>query len=242
MRPAPEDNRFHWSIGILGYLVALSLALVAGLALVVAFGHQNTASKDLPLWLVALGQVPLWLLFLGVTWFVSRERGTGRFRDDYGLHFTRSDVIGIPIGIVLQVVFVPALYAGLRMIDGLKTTFSEANLEAPARELTDKGRQGFGVVLLALILVLGAPFFEELFYRGLVLRSFQAAHRDGLALVASSAMFALAHFQDVQLPGLFLFGLVAGYAAQRTGRLGLSMAIHLGFNATAVVNLLWLNS
>jgi hypothetical protein len=50
--------------------------------------------------------------------------------------------------------------------------------------------------------------------------------------------FALVHFQVLQIPGLFLFGLIAGTCAQRTGRLGMSILAHAAFNATAVVMLL----
>jgi uncharacterized protein len=231
---APEDNRFHWSIGILGWLVALSVAVIGSLVLVVVLGYADTKPKDYPLWLIAIGQVPLWLALTGVTIFVSREWGTGRFRDDYGLRFRRFDIIGVPIGIVLQVVFVPALYWALRPV------LDSTKLEDSAKAITEKGRSSIGVVLLVVLLVVGAPLVEELFFRGMVMRSFQAAHHDTLALFGSAVLFAIAHFQPLQFPGLVLFGLVAGYAAQRTRRLGLGIAIHAGFNATAVVNLLWL--
>jgi uncharacterized protein len=142
--------------------------------------------------------------------------------------------VGVPIGVGLQLVFVPALYWLLGVL-GLDAS----DLDKPAQELSQKARGGVGVVLLVVLVVLGAPIIEELFFRGLVLRSFQAGHRDGLALIGSAVMFAMAHFQVLQFPGLLLFGLVAGYAAQRTQRLGLCMAIHLGFNLTAVANMLW---
>jgi uncharacterized protein len=231
---APEDNRFHWSIGILGWLVALSIAVIGSLLLVVVLGYSDTKSDDYPLWLIAIAQVPLWLALTGVTIFVSREWGTGQFRDDYGLRFRRIDIIGVPIGIVLQVVFVPALYWALRPV------LDSKKLEESAKAITEKGRSSVGVLLLVLLLVVGAPLVEELFFRGMVMRSFQAAHHDTLALIGSAVLFAIAHFQPLQFPGLVLFGLVAGYAAQRTRRLGLGIAIHAGFNATAVVNLLWL--
>jgi uncharacterized protein len=234
VRAAPEDNRFHWSIGLLGWLVALSIAVIGGLALVSLTGYGHTKSDDFPLWLIAIAQVPLWLAFVAVTMFVSREWGTGRFRNDYGFRFRSLDLIGLPIGVMLQVIFVPTLYWVLRPI------LDSSTLNDPAKAITDKGRSGVGVVLLVVLLVLGAPIVEELFFRGMVLRSFQAAHHDSLALVASAVMFAAAHFQPLQFPGLVLFGLVVGFAAQRTQRLGLGIAIHMGFNATAVVNLLWL--
>jgi uncharacterized protein len=235
VRVAPEDNRFHWSIGLLGWLVAISLAVIGTLVLVVALGYAKTASDDYPLWLIAILQVPLWVAFIVVAAFVSREWGTGRFRDDYGLRFRGVDVIGIPIGVVLQLVFIPALYWVL------KPVLNSEKLNDSAKAITDKGRSSIGVVLLVLLLVIGAPIVEEMFFRGMVLRSFQAAHHDGIALVGSAVLFAAAHLQFLQFAGLVLFGLVAGYAAQRTKRLGMGMAIHMGFNATAVVSQLWLN-
>ncbi len=70
------------------------------------------------------------------------------------------------------------------------------------------------------------------------MRSIQARWNDGLALVASALFFSLVHFQPLQIPGLFVFGLVLGTCAQRTGRLGMSIFAHAAFNATAVVMLL----
>ena len=46
-----------------------------------------------------------------------------------------------------------------------------SDLEGPARTLADKAHDPFGVVLLFVIVVIGAPIAEELFFRGLVMRS-----------------------------------------------------------------------
>jgi membrane protease YdiL (CAAX protease family) len=59
-----------------------------------------------------------------------------------------------------------------------------------------------------------------------------------LALIVSAVLFALAHFQVLQFPGLVLFGMVAGYLAQRSGRLGPAIFAHMGFNAATVVVLI----
>jgi membrane protease YdiL (CAAX protease family) len=69
------------------------------------------------------------------------------------------------------------------------------------------------------------------------MRSIQARWNDTVALVASAVFFGLVHLQGLQLPGLILFGLVAGVCAQRTGRLGMSIIAHAAFNATALVGL-----
>jgi membrane protease YdiL (CAAX protease family) len=50
--------------------------------------------------------------------------------------------------------------------------------------------------------------------------------------------FALSHFQLIQFPALFVFGLVVGALAVRFGRLGPSIWTHAGFNLASVVLLL----
>jgi uncharacterized protein len=245
VRVHPEDHRFHFGVAIFGYLCALSFAVIGVLFLGGITGYSSKPQSSYPLWYVAVAQIPQWVGMIGVCWFASRTWGTGDVRSDYGLRWRLSDAVGFPIGVVLQLVFVKALYKVLgplyRML--FKQTdlsmFDISKLDAPARELTAKGRGALGVTLLILVLVVGAPLFEEMFFRGLVLRSFAARVNDGLALVLSAMMFGLIHFQPLQFPALMMFGLVVGYAAQRTGRLGLGMAIHAGFNATAVATLLF---
>jgi membrane protease YdiL (CAAX protease family) len=43
------------------------------------------------------------------------------------------------------------------------------------------------------------------------------------------------HFRPIELPGLFAFGLVLGWAALRARRLGPAITIHIGFNLTGLL-------
>ena len=74
----------------------------------------------------------------------------------------------------------PVLYWLLPFID--RQTVSQS-----AEKLTDRAT-GWGVLLLFLLVVIGAPIVEELFFRGLVLRSLEARWSDWLALVATSIL------------------------------------------------------
>ena len=156
---------------------------------------------------------------------------TAAIHREYGLWARQEDEVGFPIGVVAQLVFVPLVSAPVSWF------FGRERIEEPARQLTGRA-EGVGVVLLVVLVVLFAPVIEELFFRGLVLRSIQARYNDGLALLGSAVLFGLAHFQLLQLPALIMFGLIAGYCAQRTGRLGMSMFAHAGFNAVTVLVLL----
>jgi membrane protease YdiL (CAAX protease family) len=173
--------------------------------------------------------LPLWFSLLAGTVIISHRWGTGRLRDDYGLRFRAFDLLGVPIGIATQAVLIPLYWAlGINSND----------VSGPARALTDRATRPAEVTLLVLMVVVGAPIIEELFFRGLLMRSIQARWNDGLALVVSALFFAFVHFQAVQFAGLFVFGLVAGTCAQRTGRLGMGILAHAAFNGTALLMLL----
>jgi membrane protease YdiL (CAAX protease family) len=58
---------------------------------------------------------------------------------------------------------------------------------------------------------------------------------DAVAVVAVAAFFAAIHFRWVEFPGLFVFGLILGVCALRTGRLGMGIAAHMAFNATGLL-------
>jgi len=231
VRPAPDEPDFSVGIALLGWFAALVISNIGAVVILAATDYSGVDYDSLPLWLIAVLQIPLWLGLVGAVVVVSKRFGTGSLRKDYGFSFRTGDVLGLPIGIVVQLVFVPLLYRALSVV------VDTSAVDEPAKNLTDRA-QGIGVALLVVLVVVGAPIIEELFFRGLLLRSIQARWNDTLALLASSILFGLAHFELLQLPALVLFGLVAGYCAQRTGRLGMSIWAHVGFNATTVVFLL----
>jgi uncharacterized protein len=229
MRPAPEDPRFSVWHAVAAYVAAFIFSTFCAQILIAVSGF-GTEPDEWQLWFVAIVQVPLWVGLIGLTVLVSRRFGTANLRNDYGLgRPTWIDVaVGLPLGVAAQLVFVPLLYRGpLRFI-------SSEELSEPARQLTEKAT-GWGVLLLGVVVVLGAPLIEELFFRGLLLRSLQARFSNWLALVVSSVLFGLAHFQLLQLPALVMFGLLAGVLAQRTKRLGMAIFAHVGFNLATVL-------
>ena len=57
-------------------------------------------------------------------------------------------------------------------------------------------------------------------------------------IVITAVLFGASHGQLLQFPALAAFGVVLGVIAHRTGRLGMNIWAHVGFNATTVVILL----
>jgi uncharacterized protein len=202
--------------------------LVAG-AVVAVVGTD--AAGDIPIWATVVGACILWVPFVVGLVMISRSDGSGDFVGDYQLRFAPVDLLGIPIGVLGQLVLVRLVYLPLEAI--WPETFSEDRLTENARDLWDRA-DGVWLVALVLVVVVGAPVVEELVYRGLLQGAFVRRVNEVLAVVVVAAWFALIHFRPVEYPGLFAIGLVFGVCALVTGRLGMCIAAHVGFNAVGL--------
>ncbi len=246
---APIDRPSAWmwllftGLGFLGGQV-LAAATVGIAAVLAGQFHDLTALSKLaqpPTWFVVATLAGLWGGFLGAAILASRLRGTKALVPDMGLQFRLADLIGIPIGLVGQLLVVAVYVPIAPHVHNFDQRFSE-----PAHRLTG-GSHGVGFVAIALCTVVGAPFFEELFFRGVLMRALARLFGTwgrwvgpALAVVVSGVAFGLAHYEPLQLLGLSLFGVILGAVSYRTGRLGMNMVAHATFNglalaATAVV-------
>jgi uncharacterized protein len=215
---------------VLVWLGAWVAGVVVGGAIAGASGASTLVEAG-PGWLAAsaLGQ---WTPMVAAIVFLGRRFGTGDLVRDFGLSFRPVDLLGVPIGVFTQLVLVRLVYLPL---EGLwPDAFTMDKIEQRARDTYDSAHGG-GVVLLVLVVVVGAPLVEELAYRGLLQGAFTRRLNDWVGLVVVAAWFALIHFQPVEIPGLFVVGLVLGVAAIRTDRLGMSVVAHMAFNATGLV-------
>jgi membrane protease YdiL (CAAX protease family) len=182
----------------------------------------------------ALQQLPFWAALLLIPYLAARLKGNGWIRD-FHLRFARSDVgIGLAVGVFSQLVLVTGFYWLLFQVIG------DRDVSAEARELTDRATTPLGIVLLFLIVGVGAPIAEEVFFRGLTLRAFRKRGWGWWpSIVVTAVYFGATHLQPLQFPALVIFGVVVGWLVQRTDRLGPAIWAHVGFNLTAAVVLVW---
>ena len=199
-------------------------------AIALGSGHTSLSTAG-PGWLLAVA-VAGWVPMVLAVWMVGKRHGTGSLRSDFGMSFRPADLWGVPAGVLTQLVALRLVYLPLEAI--WPRTFSQERLEQRAREMYDSA-QGAGLLLLVLVVVVGAPLVEELVYRGLMQGAATRTLRRWPAVVAVAFFFALIHFQPVEIPGLFVIGLVLGAGALVTGRLGLSVVTHMAFNATGLL-------
>jgi membrane protease YdiL (CAAX protease family) len=218
-----------WGLGevVLGMVLAVFTATIVGSIALGVTGKDDL--EQVPMWLYAIVQASQWVGLAGVPIVAAHYKGNG-IVSDFGARMTARDVpFGLMLGVALQLVMVPVVsWPWLKLLGR-----TSDDLEQRARDLTDRAH-GFGLVLLTLVVVLGAPFVEELFFRGLTLRSFERRFTPIVALLCTSVLFAATHLSLESFPALVVFGLVTGALVQRTGRLGPSWWTHVGFNATTI--------
>jgi membrane protease YdiL (CAAX protease family) len=214
-----------WIVGFIGGGIA------SGIVLAVA-GADDL--DDLSLGWLAIAQLGLWIGLLGGPLVAAKLKGHGPV-GDFGLRIRGGDVpLGLLVGFVSQWVIVWVVYLPLQLL----TDISTSDISEPAQEMTDRAGDPLGVALLVLIVGIGAPIVEEIFFRGFLQRALVRRIGEPLGVGVAALAFALTHFQWLQLPALFLFGVVLGIVTLRHRRLGPAIVAHMVFNMTAVVSLL----
>lgn len=215
---------------VLGELVATALiALGAGVAHYPGGLDALAHASAPPWWVNALSLIGLWTGFAAAIVVATRYAGLVALAHQWRLR--GSDVLYVGLGVVVQLA-VDLAYAPFHL-----HTFNQ-----PVTHLFG-GARGPSFVLLGLLTVVGAPFMEEWFFRGVLFRGLAAATagagRWGLAgaVVASALLFALAHGEPLQFAGLAALGVVLAVLVVRTRRLTPSIITHMSFNAVAFVAL-----
>ena len=231
----PQRQRWGLPDALVAWVVANISGAVLGILLVSAFGYATDPEslKNLPITMVALQFPPLWLGFIGVPVLVAAVKGTGWIRD-FRVRFRLRDVpIGLVSGVAAQLILVPLLSLPILWL----TNTDMDKLSEPARQLGDKANSSFGVFLLFAAVAVGAPIAEEIFFRGLLLRSLEKRFGTVVAVIGSSVIFGATHFQALQFAALTGAGLVFALLAVRNDRLGPAIFAHMAFNGITVASL-----
>ena len=222
------NDEARWGLGD----VAVGLVPFALVALTLLAGDGDDVEAEITIGALVANSVILWAFLIGVPAVATRRKGNGLVAD-LDLRVAPVDAAAFVVGVLLQAVVVPALYWPLLRYTDLTTD----DVSGDAQELVDAA-SGAGIAVLVLVVCVGAPFAEELFFRGFFLRAVDKRWGIGAAMIATTLVFAASHFQGVQFPALVLFGAVAALLALRTGRLGTAILCHAGFNAWTVFHLL----
>lgn len=238
--PLTKKEAGRWFLLALGgFLMGQILSALAVSLTAAALGHsaQLTAISHEaapPNWYVISSLLGLWAGFLGAPALALRYAGP--FRRHLGLAFRPIDLLGIPLGIGLQIIVGLAYQPFLKHLQ---------HFNAPIQKLTG-GSHGTSYVLILAMTAVGAPIVEEIFFRGLLFRSLAGfatslgtpkARNWGIvgAMVLDGLLFGAAHGELAQWPGLAFVGIMLSLIYYVSGRLGMNILTHVAFNSVALV-------
>jgi uncharacterized protein len=226
--PAPAPRPVRWGLGdfLVGVFGGYALA-----SLFAAIWYGVTGDDELNLAGQAFSQLGLWTGMVGTVVVASRRKGAGTLAEDFGFRGRWSDIgVGLGVALAVQILVLPGIAFLLRPLLG------QPEVSGPAQDLLDKS-QGAAFLGLILSVAVGAPIVEELFFRGLLLRSLQRRVPDWAAVVVSAVAFGIAHGSALPVDAVILvmfsltvFGAILAVIAIRTGRLGASIVTHAVFN------------
>jgi membrane protease YdiL (CAAX protease family) len=233
-------RRASWGIGaaVLALLVAAACGLGASFLLSVLLPPDAVGEAGAPgavlVVAAALAQA-LGALLVGA-WATSPRRGRGGagLVAEVGLRFRWGD---LPLGVFVALVALPTLGLLLSLLAaaGLVETGDVDNTTV----LFAGAGEGFGFLLVAATVALVAPLWEEVLFRGLLLRSLQRRLGAVPAVLLSSAAFGVLHAQPGRGVALVVvtgaLGVVLAVVTLRAGRLGPAVVAHAAFNGVTVL-------
>lgn len=218
---------------------ALSLVLVVILSSLAA-GAAVSAVRYLPLPanVISLTAGALlvcsYVVQVGVVIYAAHKLGT-RFGPAVGLVPVRNAGAWAlaAMGLAIAVRLLSGVYAVV--LQQLNVQLPGENIDVT--QLLPGGPVGWVAAFLLLVVV--APFAEEVVFRGVLLSSMRDRWGSGWAVVGSSLLFAAVHVNPYVALPIFVLALGLGYLFLRSRSIWVSMACHATFNAIGFVALIF---
>lgn len=186
---------------------------------------------------LVLSELALWAPLVAACLWVSTRRGQRSLVRDFGLRFRPIDIgLGLAGSIAAR---------STESVAILPVSVFHASYHGPSESVFQKFLAGsWGWVVLALVVCVGAPLVEELFFRGLIQTRLVGRVGPVVGIGITSVLFGAAHLIGwvgpitlVYALGIAGGGVALGTIRHITGRLGTSMVAHSLFNAQALLAL-----
>ncbi len=236
-RVAPGGQRISWGIGdfVVTFLGGLFLSMVVAFTVLAILGWEPTSLSDNEQTIVnsvsgTAQFLGFWLLLV----LILRRKGGGLLKD---LAIFADSEVGPIFGCFIGGI---ALQFGLGILVLPLTAIGEHETQAVVEQL--ENASGISLAVLAIMAGLLAPIFEELLFRGVLLRSLMRRTGAFGAVLISAVVFGVVHLVDpstfAEQPALIGLATVSGIVAVYGGGMLRSIALHMGFNFVTLLLIL----
>ncbi|GBD85234.1 CAAX amino terminal protease self- immunity [bacterium BMS3Abin02] len=236
------QRRFTYVDFILVFAAGLLTSIIATIAAVAAGAIPlDELTTGIPsravFWIILPAQVFGQLLALA---WIAQRKATGKLSTDYGLLVKIRDIWYLLVGGALLIGLGLALSP---LAQALGIDQSPQDVVQAVAGVSDAASR---IVVLLGVVVL-SPVIEELWFRGLLLRTLLQKRSVVSAIIIQALVFAAFHLLDagaiqaaaVVIPELFIVGSILGYLAVRSGNLSRSIFTHAGFNLITTLALFY---
>ena len=166
-------------------------------------------------YLLSMG-LPFWILYS------MRNSNTGERSFNFKIEFKTTIPLILLATLGIQYSLTLPISTLIPMSDSMREAFSMA-LGNP--------RNIFSIATLVIL----APIFEELIFRGIILNGLLKRYSPVLSIVVSSLLFAAVHLNPWQFVSAFILGLFIGWVYLRTKSISLAIIIHAFNNLAAIL-------
>lgn len=233
--PSPSSSPFNWvqllaPLGLTGVLYASQQLLALGVVWMAWRGwlpgvgpHQEGGMILYALPIAVLGGHGI--TALGLWWMLRRVGGDMALtREAFSWPVVAG---GVALGVLLHL-------AG----GGLSLFFPPP--ENLPNTLYNYIFQGGSVLLVVFVVVFSAPLLEEVLFRGVLFSALRKYRGFFPTALFTTALFSLMHLPQTagywpSMLAIFVAGFILAWLRERTGKLWFPLALHMGFNATALV-------
>ena len=178
-------------------------------------------------------------VIIGIIMFILQLRNPGSEYNDlymyaysssYLISKTRDFSFGKAVNYCFIAIFIQYAAAAFTLI--CSSIFSQYGYETNP-DTSGMASTGMGMIVLAIYQCIIAPITEELFYRGMVLKTFSRANQR-FAIVASAIFFGLAHGNLPQFMLAFLLGMFLAHIDIKHNSILPSIIVHFFINTLAM--------
>lgn len=187
--------------------------------------------------------IPFAVVFMGQTVgslfvvFLYSRRSSGSLVADTGLVLRGKDWWALFAGMGLQI------GVALLTVPFIEALFPDGPPEQGVAEVAGSTETTAEIILIFVSVAILAPILEEILYRGMLMSWLNRFMGKWPTILVSALLFASIHLIDwnarAAVPGLFLIGIVLGWAAMKRGDLSLAIPLHAGVNLLAAFFLVW---
>lgn len=218
--------------GVVDAVIAIVGAFLLSVIVAVALFSMGLIGTGLGL---VVGVVVPWLAMAGWPLWATYRYGNGAVLD-LGLRLSWSDFgIGLAAGVAALVLGSLAALLTRLVVGDFESAAGEAAVEVAANG------ERWQLVTFAVLVMVGAPFVEELLFRGMLWAGLRRRGWGALATgVTTTAIFALFHFEVTRVVVLLVIGGVLAFVRHKTGALGASMTTHAVNNLPGAIAIMTL--